>query len=79
MEAVWEAAKVRGPMKGCCDAHAWGAGEVEVPETLGEEGRSGSELVGWMAGERRRGAPLAAWAMSEEERVEAAAVLVKRP
>ena len=62
-------------MKGGCDEEGC---DVLDEETVFEAG-SGSEPSGVMAADWRRGAPRLACAMSDEERVVAAAVLVKRP
>ena len=68
-------------MKGVCEED--GCDALMLVLALEEEAvlelGSKSEARGVMAADRRRGARLLAWAMIEEERVEAAAVLAKRP
>lgn len=68
-------------MKGCADeeAEGWPAERLVLLVAAVLLADSAREQLGVMAAERRRGAPLRACAMSEVEREEAEAVLVKRP
>lgn len=51
-EVLWEAGRVRGPMKVCCDDEGCAAGVSEVEDALVEEAASGSGAAGDTAAER---------------------------